>query len=87
MLAKLMELADHLVLTRFMGNPRFSLPNELRQLLPRSIRDSADVIERPTEACLAALDLITAGGILVVCGSFFLAAETREWLAAMALAD
>ncbi len=87
MLTQLTTLADHLVLTRFMGNPRYSPPNELRQLLPPSVRRSTVVIEQPIDACSAALDLLATGGILVICGSFFLAAETREWLAAKALAD
>jgi dihydrofolate synthase/folylpolyglutamate synthase len=40
------------------------------------------VIEDPIEACEAALASVTPGGALVICGSFFLAAECRGWLAA-----
>jgi dihydrofolate synthase/folylpolyglutamate synthase len=42
------------------------------------------LIEDPIEACQRGIEAVTPGGTLVVCGSFFLAAETRKWLAAQA---
>ncbi len=85
MLHQLSPLADHLVLTRFAGNPRFRPAAELLDLVPLARAGSVQVVEQPIAACSTALDAVKPGGMLVVCGSFFLAAETREWLAAQAL--
>ena len=79
MLASLGEVVDRVVLTRFWGNPRFRPPQELVPLLPASLRETSRVVEDPVQACLSALPSVTPGGTLVVCGSFFLAAETRQW--------
>ncbi len=86
MLAQLERRADHLMLTRFVGNPRFTPPAELAGLMPTSARQTAkwDIYQQPIQACEAALEWVSPGGIVVVCGSFFLAAETREWFAAKA---
>jgi dihydrofolate synthase/folylpolyglutamate synthase len=85
MLQQLSPLADHLMLTRFTGNPRFKPAAELLELVPPDKRTAAQVIEQPIAACSAALAAVNPGGMLVICGSFFLAAETREWLASQAL--
>ena len=83
MLEMLAPRAQHLVLTRFWGNPRFIPARELSELLPAIPPEVATVtvLEQPSEACAAALQAVSPGGILVVCGSFFLAAETRQWFA------
>ncbi len=80
MLRTLAPVADLLVLTRFEGNPRFRATDELLPLVPSA--DVRKTIVRPTpiQACQAGLDFVTAGGMMVVCGSFFLAAETRGWI-------
>ncbi len=78
MLQTLNTITDQFVLTRFRGNPRFRPPMELLKLLPESLKMNTPVLEDPIEACQTALRRVTPGGTLVVCGSFFLAAETRE---------
>jgi len=78
-LQSLSRIADHFVLTRFWGNPRFRPTSELLELLPESMKSSTTVVEDPVLACQRGLQSVTPGGTLVACGSFFLAAETREW--------
>ena len=80
MLTLLAEVADELVLTRFHGNPRFRDPEELRPLLPDAIARQTPIIQDPIEACRFGLQQVTPGGTLAICGSFFLAAETRPWI-------
>lgn len=70
-----------LCLTRFQGNPRFRPTTELLPLVPSSIADRVVVDDDPIAACQSALAHVHDGGMLVVCGSFFLAAETRHWMA------
>ncbi len=82
MLHALREITDQFVLTRFWRNPRFRPTQELVNLLPESLKSNVAVVEDPIEACKTALTQVTPGGTLVVCGSFFLAAETREWFLA-----
>jgi len=84
MLKRLGSIADELILTRFHGNPRFRSPHDLIDLLPVPFRDSPIVLEDPIEACRYALEQSPDGGVVVVCGSFFLAAETRHWFASQA---
>ena len=84
MLQSLSEQADELVLTRFFGNPRYVPPADLKPLVPHAKEAGSRVVEDPIEACRCALESVTPGGTLVVCGSFFLAAETRDWLASQA---
>lgn len=79
MLQTLNTITDQFVLTRFWRNPRFRPPQDLVPLLPESLKRNTKVFEDPIEACQTALRQVTPGGTLVVCGSFFLAAETREW--------
>ena len=80
MLQSLAGVANRLILTRYHGNPRYRPPGQLTSLIPESHREGTRVIEDPIEACRQGLQLATPGGTLVVCGSFFLAAETRRWL-------
>jgi dihydrofolate synthase/folylpolyglutamate synthase len=84
MLELLADVADQFILTRFLGNPRYRPPQELRPLVPASSAERTTLIEDPIEACQRGIETVTPGGTLVVCGSFFLAAETRKWLAAQA---
>lgn len=85
MLASLADLAAQLILTRFLGNPRFRPPQELKPLVPASMAEQTTLIENPLDACRRGVQSATPGGLLVVCGSFFLAGETRPWLAAQAV--
>jgi dihydrofolate synthase/folylpolyglutamate synthase len=80
MLKSLATVADHLILTRYHGNPRFRPPAEMTPLVPEAFRASTEIVEDPIEACRRGLRRATPGGTLVVCGSFFLTAETRHWL-------
>jgi dihydrofolate synthase / folylpolyglutamate synthase len=80
MLRLLAGTANRFVLTRFLGNPRFQNPRELLRLVPESHLDHVTIIEDPIAACQHGLSQATPGGMLVVCGSFFLAAETRGWM-------
>lgn len=82
MLKQLSSISEEIVLTRFHGNPRFVEPDELVPMLPEGWSGTAEVMTDPIVACENALARISPGGILVVCGSFFLAAEIRPWIIA-----
>jgi dihydrofolate synthase/folylpolyglutamate synthase len=84
MLESLAAVTDEFVLTRFFGNPRFQAPEQLRPLVPPSHAEQTTLIEDPIKACQSALETVSPGGTLVACGSFFLAAETRQWAEAQA---
>lgn len=81
MLNRITMLANTLVLTQFTGNPRFTDPESLRQFVPESWSGTLIVDPDPLSACRVALKKTPAGSTLVLCGSFFLAAETRAWFA------
>ncbi len=86
MLKRIAELAERidlrsLWLTRFRGNPRFHPTAELLPLVPSSVQSRTHVDEDPIAACELSMATISGGGTLIVCGSFFLAAETRHWMA------
>jgi dihydrofolate synthase/folylpolyglutamate synthase len=80
MLRSLASVANGLILTRYHGNPRFRAPEQMTSLVPESLRQATCVIEDPIEACRQGLQLAKPGGTFVICGSFFLVAETRAWL-------
>ncbi|QDT07640.1 Folylpolyglutamate synthase [Rubripirellula lacrimiformis] len=85
MLDRIASLADHvdlrmLQITRFHGNPRWRPTSDLIASLPPAIAALATVNEDPIAACEAARKAVAPGGTMVVCGSFFLAAETRGWM-------
>lgn len=61
-------------------NPRSMKPENLC-LLARKYCDDCTAVPLPLEACRAALeDLKANGGTLIVCGSFYLAGEVRDFL-------
>lgn len=61
-------------------NPR-SMKSENLCLLARKYCDDCTPVPLPLEACRAALeDLKANGGTLIVCGSFYLAGEVRDFL-------
>ncbi|QDT13216.1 bifunctional folylpolyglutamate synthase/dihydrofolate synthase [Planctomycetes bacterium K23_9] len=80
MLKLLAPAADLLVLTQFEGNPRYRPTDDLLPLVPPSATRNTVVQRTPIEACQAGIDFLGSGGTLVICGSFFLAAETRPWV-------
>lgn len=81
MLDALATVADQLVLTQFQRNPRYVTTDALLRLVPDPMRSRVTVVSDPIEACKMGLRQATPGGALVVCGSFFLVAETRDWIA------
>ncbi len=80
MLAILAQFADMLILTQFQGNPRYAPVEDLLPLVPNQIASRVVVEENPIEGCKTGLESLDEGGTMVVCGSFFLAAETRNWI-------
>ncbi|TWU17404.1 Folylpolyglutamate synthase [Novipirellula galeiformis] len=80
MLASLAPKAAHLVLTKYSGNPRYREPTEMLPMVPSDFRQHAEVVEDAIQACKRGLELATPEGVLVICGSFFLAAEARQWI-------
>ncbi len=75
------KIADTLVLTQFTSNPRFTDPESLRQCIPASWRGHLMIEKDPLAACQLAVAKAKAGSTIVLCGSFFLVAETRQWFA------
>ena len=80
MLNSLAGVADEMILTQFRGNPRFLPASKLLPLVPDSWSDTVLTIQDPIKAAAAGLASAGPGGVMVVCGSFFLVAETRSWL-------
>ena len=70
-----------MVLTEFQTNPRRLTSENLLQLLPEEKKLSAHVVRPPLQACQYGMRLAEeAEATLVICDSFFLAAETRDWV-------
>lgn len=89
MLAMLADQADHVILTRYWSNPRWFDPQELARMcsslswkVPESASDlpAYGVVATPLDALEKALQFVGPEGRVVVCGSFFLAAELRPYL-------
>jgi len=81
MLQRLCETADRLILTRYHGNPRYRETTELMAALPPG--RTATIQEFPENALAIARQSAQPpeDHLIVVCGSFFLAAEVRPLLA------
>lgn len=88
-LNQLREVADLLILTRFHENPRWRDPASLAEIAAAGAAQTAGaaqkrpelrVMDRPAEALAAATEAVGASGMVVICGSFFLAAELRPLL-------
>lgn len=79
MIAQLESGFDRIVLTRYHKNPRF-IPTETLAELAGSTRPWWSINDHPIPACRQAINEAGQDGIVVVCGSFFLAAEVRPWL-------
>lgn len=80
MLKRLSRIADRLILTRYHGNPRYRDPAEMLAELPAGT--DASIQERPEIALQMARSAAVAAKdhLIVICGSFFLAAEIRPLL-------
>ncbi|MEP0344976.1 bifunctional folylpolyglutamate synthase/dihydrofolate synthase, partial [Rhodopirellula bahusiensis] len=84
-LAMLQRMQPHFhrwTLTRYEGNPRYLPVNDLHQTALDAGLDTSQLtqFENPISAIQNAIDSLAAGEVLVICGSFFLAAELRPWL-------
>ena len=85
MLAQLAKQADAMILTRYHGNPRYREPSELLRDLPADSATKAieaQIIDEPVAALEHAIQSIAGPHLIIVCGSFFLAAEVRPFLEA-----
>jgi len=80
MLRLLAALSDRIVLTRFHGNPRYLDVDELKRQVDARVFSLIRTEDRPLGALATARGLAGPGGVIVVCGSFFLADETRQSL-------
>ncbi len=79
MLRRLAPVTDLMVLTRFHGNPRWHDPAALAASW-QPLQQPAVIEPQPLEALARAGQEVGPDGLVVICGSFFLAAETRPWL-------
>lgn len=79
MLQLLNSVADHLFLTRYWSNPRWFDPVELARM---SLNQNTIVVDQPADALSRAIQVASPAGRVVICGSFFLAAELRPLLRA-----
>lgn len=80
MLAKLSPIADQLFLTAFKDNPRRVDPQHLREKIvdrDRKKNQSIETLDDADDALVVALEQTPPGGWIVICGSFFLAAQLR----------
>lgn len=77
MLAMLANVADTLILTRYWSNPRWYDPAALAKM---ARNDDTIIHALPLDALDAAIQLAGIDGQVVICGSFFLAAELRPIL-------
>jgi dihydrofolate synthase/folylpolyglutamate synthase len=84
MLALLSRSSDFLFLTRYHGNPRYRDTAELLRDLPQG--ETAVIEDDPSAAVQAAIGRVSGPHLIVVCGSFFLAAEVRPGIVDLALA-
>jgi dihydrofolate synthase/folylpolyglutamate synthase len=78
MLESLSHIADRLILTRFQGNPRAASPDALAAQLSKS--GMHECIELPQDALAAARRQAGPAGLVIITGSFFLAAELQPSL-------
>lgn len=81
MLALLSQQADRMLLTRYHSNPRYRDPAELLRDSPPG--QASLVVDDPASAVLTAIEQERGSHLIVVCGSFFLAAEIRPLLIAL----
>ena len=84
MLIQLQSCFDEIILTRYHRNPRFVPTDELARLAARSGDLPFRIDDDPLQACEVAIEQASShpieSGVVVICGSFFLAAEVRTWL-------
>ncbi|MEM6688368.1 MAG: folylpolyglutamate synthase/dihydrofolate synthase family protein [Planctomycetota bacterium] len=80
MLEQLAPVTRRVFVTQFKGNPRFVPAEQLEECLPPSLTDGA-VTEKDLsialDRCVSEAD---EDSVIVACGSFFIAAEAKQWL-------
>ena len=74
------SIADRVLATRYLENPRWVPPDDLADALERAGGNEVVRVDDPVEALHRAGDGLSTGDWIVVCGSFFLAAELRPHL-------
>lgn len=85
MLKQLTSLAGQLYLTKFSDNPRSVPPTALLQCIdaeiasnPKGVAAKIEVIDDAGDALSVAIENTPVDGWIVICGSFFLAAQLRQ---------
>jgi len=78
MLSLLCDSSDAMILTRYHGNPRYRDTAEMLRDLPPG--RTAVIEDDPCAAVQAAVARVPGPHLIVVCGSFFLAAEVRPMI-------
>lgn len=74
---ELADRFDHTIVTRYVDNPRATPPDELAKLFAEQ-GVQATIEEEPVAAWNQALSITPSDGLVVVTGSFFIAAELRS---------
>ncbi|QDV69175.1 Folylpolyglutamate synthase [Rosistilla carotiformis] len=80
MLSILSRHVKQIVLTRYRTNPRWYPPQELATIASQVAGQSWEVVENSHDALQVARHRAGNAGVVVICGSFFLAAELRRSL-------
>ncbi|WP_417730767.1 bifunctional folylpolyglutamate synthase/dihydrofolate synthase [Rosistilla oblonga] len=80
MLTILARNVKQIVLTRYRTNPRWYPPQDLAAIASQVAGQSWEVVENSHDALQVARHRAGPAGVVVVCGSFFLAAELRRSL-------
>ena len=84
MIAMLSEAFDQIVLTRYRTNPRWYPPQDLAAIALQVAGQNWEVVEDASSALKIASQRAGPDGAVIVCGSFFLAAELRPEVVASA---
>jgi len=85
MLGQVLGQFDHVILTRYLDNPRSVPPEELEAAAVELTGRRWQVCPRPADAWEAVCRLAEPGDLVCVTGSFFIAAEMRRQLQARPL--
>ncbi|QDS88673.1 Folylpolyglutamate synthase [Rosistilla ulvae] len=80
MLPILARNVKQIVLTRYRTNPRWYPPQDLAAIASEVVGQSWEVVENSHDALQVARHRAGDAGVVVICGSFFLAAELRRSL-------
>ncbi len=84
MVEQLSRIADRIILTRYHGNPRYRDPAEMLAQLPAGVAASIEEFPQAALQQARSCGIAAKDHLVVICGSFFLAAELRPLLLAEA---